>query len=376
MRQLWIGLVLIFAGMGWLHPVFAQESVPLELNKSIMGTLGEGESITYTFDIPFNQDVVVNYEADHLILSGYSVTTTMPETKTVQTKVAAGGGGDGPGTTRFVIPAYSLQDEITQSQSQYMSRNVELTLYRAYEVLSSYRLLVTTQKPQVLSGTMQLTITPEASKDLQILAIRQGFADPFTVSYEPLNGDGSYLWVANVPSIWQPYTVSSEGLLIFPKFMDVARWREDADPNQGLTLYYAGENNFRLLVYANEPYTINYFEHTYQPLIESQSQQVEVMAEIPVRFLEFDASNANSVTLTARLIEGGGAFISLYETDRTGRPTSIALGDAVTANDTVYPDFGSVTVPIEVGGQMSVVVRIPSAFDQSRVRVELEWTTN
>lgn len=143
-----------------------------------------------------------------------------------------------------------------------------------------------------------------------------------------------------------------------------------------MTLFYAGDENFRLVIHAAEPYTVHYLQHTYTPLLEAQPQLVSATYQLPMQFLQFDAHVADSIIFTARLIEGTGAVVRLYEEGNVDLPETLILGDAALNTDTVFPDRATLTVPITQDGQMTVVVQIPNEFDRSAIQVEIEWEPN
>lgn len=377
MRQLWMWLFISCAGIGWLHTVDAQE-ISLELNETVAGKLEEGEQVTYKFEIPVTQDVLVTYEADYVILSGYSVTIVTSDDETTDMLPMAGGGGsDDPVTRHFIIPAYRLPHVSTEIPED-MRREVTLTLGRPLEGTATYTMSVFPIEPRRMSVAGPMSIVPWESEAIQVMVIEQRLQDPFTVEIEALDDDGVFLWVANVPSIWQAFETitASQEPLIAPEFVDAARLDNNISSIQEMTLFYAGDENFRLVIHAAEPYTVHYLQHTYTPLLEAQPQLVSATYQLPMQFLQFDAHVADSIIFTARLIEGTGAVVRLYEEGNVDLPETLILGDAALNTDTVFPDRATLTVPITQDGQMTVVVQIPNEFDRSAIQVEIEWEPN
>src|SRR5580765_7199686 len=76
-------LLISLMTQSWADHVVAQDSTsralatkPLPFNKTLSGQLrGKGEKVTYTFDIPVDQDIVIEYRANKLVFSGHCILT-------------------------------------------------------------------------------------------------------------------------------------------------------------------------------------------------------------------------------------------------------------------------------------------------------------
>jgi hypothetical protein len=91
----------------WQASETPMPTVPISFNETITGTLHANEkSVKYTFEVPFDQDVVVAFEADKVVVDHHCVRITTPSNEQVDCPFeGAGGGGDYPTSQTLVIPA-------------------------------------------------------------------------------------------------------------------------------------------------------------------------------------------------------------------------------------------------------------------------------
>jgi hypothetical protein len=87
-------------------PLSAQANTPLRFGETVRGELtDDSPRITYTFDMPPGQDVVVALKADLTVLDSYCVRLTTADDSRQECQQSGGGGGDAPTSDAYVIPA-------------------------------------------------------------------------------------------------------------------------------------------------------------------------------------------------------------------------------------------------------------------------------
>ncbi|MEL6152313.1 MAG: hypothetical protein AAFR56_21960, partial [Chloroflexota bacterium] len=60
MRLLWLCLIVLALTGGWLvRPAIAQDTAVIALNETVTGTIDDTTEITYTFEAPLAEDIVV-----------------------------------------------------------------------------------------------------------------------------------------------------------------------------------------------------------------------------------------------------------------------------------------------------------------------------
>lgn len=380
MQRFGIILVLVWISLfAVLAPVSAQIPETLTLNESVSGTLAPESSVLYTFEIPVTQDVTVSYTSDKFLLSGHTVTTTIGEDTIVESRPAAGGGGDGPTTGFFIIPAYHLPTDQTDTPDN-IERQVELRIGRPYDTPADFTLLVQTIDPLPLIADNPLTVTPSEADDtpFQLFVIESPYETPFVIQVQEFGKNQTPHMVDYIPPLLRPYdTVPySDTPLIYADFFDVERWGIEPDDDREMTLYYAGDNSFRLKVETSNAYNINFQPLAYTDLRENQVNTIVVSDDTPLQMFRLNVGNRQSVTLNARVVSGTGADILVYAVDNVKGWEALRVGNGVSSNGAILSQDDTLTVPITLTGQLELSVMINHLFTGNRVIIELEWVAN
>jgi hypothetical protein len=383
-RMFFIIITLLAAML--LLPVSAQDDpIPFELGETIEGTLEGGEGVYYSFDLPVTQDVVVRYDATGLVLSGYEVTTRTPDGVSVEIEPGGGGGGDVPVNIFFIIPAYRLPDAdgtIDETEIDSISRSVVLRLgYPAVDGAADYILDIFAVEPVRLNEeNTPILIEPEPNEDgrfpEQVFVFPGPMFLPFSVQIEELGEEGAFLWVASEPPRWARFgeVMPADNPLLKADFIDAARMNDYEDIEEGiqtLTLYQAGDETFRAVVQANTRYVLRYNIVPAVALYPGVQETVTLSYRDPLAFFILRDEEAESITVNARLFNGEGARVRMYENRLSGAENAI-LG-RVTQPNTVYPRENSITREVTQIGSMEIFVQIPEVYHRGEVTVELEW---
>lgn len=355
--------------------VLAQETSALVIGESVTGTVEQGQPVTFTLELPLTQDVILALEADAVVLAPYSVTTSTPEETVTERVEQGGGGGDGAVATHQLIPAYILPDDETEPPAD-VSRAVEVTLTRPLNGTANFTLTAYAIDPLRIdpAASEPLEIEPTENVPFQVMLIDAPFDQPFAVQIEDLDEDGMFLWAAYVPEMTQAFDPLSESdtPLPTPVILDKGFVQDAVEGLQELEIYYSGQSTFRVVVESDSPYTLRYQPLEYQPLAEAETQSLTLSYQRPVQLLRFNANEGDMISFTA-ILDGQGAFVSLFQGEAGATGTSINLGESVT-RETSFPTATTVIVPITATGPVTVFVRIPLVFSRDTVTVELGWS--
>ncbi|MBL8117585.1 MAG: hypothetical protein JNJ78_08670 [Anaerolineae bacterium] len=329
------------------------ESLPLSLNQTLTGQLSvAGESVSYTLDHPENQDVIVFFEADHVLLDSYC----LGDSSASEDCYRFGGGGDGSVSITRLLPA-SGQSTIT------------ITLTRPYNGLTNYQLSAYALTPQPLEFSQPLALTEPSDQPFQLYALEADPAEPFTAYIADLDPDGSFLWAAHQPFL-QP-SVSAEQPSFMPTYVDGASSGLEAQGLNRLQLYHLADDQFRLLVGASSAYTLASESALLPALNASQARTVNLSYRSPLKVIPLQAAVGDTLNLNLDVTTGSGALARIHESgDPVG--TYIALGDASTTGS-VFPRSGLLQHTVVTAGQLVLVLQIPFQFTRESLALRVSW---
>ena len=343
-------LVLLFSSATLLLAQTTDEApIPLEFNQTVNGELsGIGDTITYSFEVPVGEDVVVSYQADGMVLDSYcmNIVTAASDERECYTE---GGGGEGAVSPVRLIAATNRPNA---------RQTVEVTLRRPLDGVARYALTVYPVPLQYL--TLRQTITVDQERDLpyRVYTLDADPAQPFTIQIEDNDATGDFLWVASEP--YQPnFPAISRERLVFLPDVDGA-W---SDGLGFVQLYYLGGQTFRVLIAASNDYTIHSTALDVQPIDAGQPMTATVSYRQPIQVFRLNTTPGRAGSIQAQLTDGTGANIVAYTTD-------IPFGDRLVLNE----DQPSGTIEHAIArGDLFVKVQIPVQFTRSAASVTLEW---
>ncbi len=336
-------------------PLAAQDAAPtpLDVNTAVTGLLREGgASMTYTFVVPTDQDVVVALSSDKTVLEGYCLRESSV------CSPGGGGGGDSPTALSTLIPANGTE------------QTVDLTVTRPLDGDASFRLAAYALAAQALPFGDIVPVQPLAGHPYRVYALQSDPALPFTVEAEDAADSGAFLWAA-----YQPYTPNavklSDKRLPMPEYVDGALRGNSGAGVRNAALYYLGGNQFRLLVASNTRYTLHAAALQLQPLEAGQKLPVTVSYREPLRVLRLNTAADSSARITARVTAGTGALLMTYTRDLP-YGDGLALGADGRAG-VPFPLSGTINNASGGDGGLLVVVQIPFEFSRGQVTVEISW---
>ncbi|MCU0515111.1 MAG: hypothetical protein MUE40_21350, partial [Anaerolineae bacterium] len=196
LKILWLVpvMVVVVGTSDGSRPVTAQPAV-ITLNQPFSGTIAGNSDLVLSFaaNLPLTQDIVVQYEADGVLLSGHSVVTTNPPATTLHTITAAGGAGsDAPVTRLFLIPAYSRAVPGT-SLADRVSRTGEIRLVRPLAGPVSFTLIARAIDPVYLDINLlepfAIEVTP--ALPVQVFHLAADITIPFGIEMVDVQGAAS-----------------------------------------------------------------------------------------------------------------------------------------------------------------------------------------
>ena len=355
-------------------PVYAQSgdstpppedgpSIPLTLGETTSGNLAPGEGITYTFDVPAGQDVVVTYDSTLVVMPSSCTIVTPVSSGEGETTCSSGGGGGGDGPVSYLNLFPGSDDAGVQL-------TIELSLNRpeSLEGMASFELTASPVAPQSMTWD-DMEVTPQDDQPYQVLTFDAALDAPFTVEIEDGADDGSFLWVAYQQPYRSPAWTPSETHLPIPLALDDASGGEDATGLTEMWLYYLGAETFRLLVGATEPYVVHAVTMPEYDLVEGETVTVTMSYRAPLALVRLGADEDTSVALDAQVTEGLGAVLAAYNAD-TPFGNFAMLG--VDASGTTMPLAGTLDTTAGPDGTV-VSVQVPYDFTRDEVTVELSW---
>jgi hypothetical protein len=274
-KTLWLAVCMISIGtLGFAAPVAAQDATrtPLTLNQTVSGTVGPDEPITFTFEAPLTEDVIIEMQSDLPIRHDYTITTERFPLKTVETASYTGGGGsDRPASIVEVIPAYVLAGFSTPSVPTGVvptgvTRTVEYTVV-AFEEIGEpevdFTLTTHTVAPVRIAtptGPEEPTVvTVNPSEPIQAFFLNAVPANDFAIDIEDTTG--TITQVGNYDPIRQQRHQNFRFVDVFQGMFVYSYPQQDDPVLEGISkvrLHYYGGDTYRLIVWAEGPYTLTH----------------------------------------------------------------------------------------------------------------------
>jgi hypothetical protein len=348
--------------------------IPLTLGEARAGRLyRQGDETAYRFDMPQNQDVMVVLDADAVILPHYCIHTA--EGNVRQDCPSYGGSGSDQPVLRQLYIAGDADPDTHQ--------RVDLTLTRPLGGEANYRLDVYPLARQPLTLGTDIAWQPSAEQPdrmqygagvqygadhFQVYALQADPTLPFTVEIEDVAEDGSFLWAAHEPYQVDFSSGSSERLFT-SRTLDGAS-NDTVRGVQALSLEYLGGNDFRVVVRADDAYTLHSTQLAYQPLDAGMPVSVTLSHREPIRVLRLSNATGDAVSVSVTVADGSGALVRAYTTnDPYGQ--GVVLGE--TRNpDAVFPL--DTTLEIAPSSRpIILVLQVPFVFTHDTVLMQVLW---
>lgn len=333
---------------------------PLPFDILVTGTLSDrGAESLYRFELPLAQDVVVTYNADHIVVGRYCVQVTR-EAATAEDCYAEGRGGD---SDPMVMGHFFFAGEDDPT----VTRTVELVFSRPLAGVASYQILAypLTPRPLVLGNLVSAPAPPTAQPYHSYTVQADHPTLPFTFTSEENAADGNFLWAASEPyKFGFPLT---EDLNPLAERVDGAN-NFDGGTLKSLDLFYLGGNTFRVLVNSLGAYTLRSSPVDITPLDAGETVPVTLSYRDPLNVFRTASDEAGEILLRLEVIDGAGSFIYVYTLGNEIPQTYRLLGiDAPEGRRKVTFDL-----PNNPAGRF-VVIQIPAVHTRAPVTLEVEW---
>jgi hypothetical protein len=286
---------------------------------------------------------------------------TTPSTEYGECYNEGGGGGDGPISTVFLIPATNVPDA---------RQTVELSFTRPLDGLASYQLTAYPITPQNLVLGQSILTNPATSQPYQLYALDTEPNQLFTVQIEENSVEGDFLWVAAYPPLLGKLVTLSEERQLFPQTLDFASRERNPHGITQLILYYLGGNSFRVLVKATGSYALLPTPLQVQSLDEHTEFTVTVSYQVPVQIIRLDTNSGDIAEINIQVTDGTGAQVAVYPEDKV-RSDYLSLGTSSMYGP--FPLSGTIECAVETDSDLVVVVHIPLEFTRSQATVKVEW---
>ncbi len=389
MQRRWVWLLVIcVAGVAYGGPASAQRGATqrpvLPFDETVSGSIAANGDVTYAVEIPRGQVVVVAWAGDAYVLPAYRATVVTPTTETlVEENPGMGGtGSDAAVSGTLLFANYTLPTGVVEETAR---RIVEVRLRRPVDSPANYTLTAYAITPVSVTAMLNesaplapLNMAVERSESvLQVYEIGTPTEQPFTFQIETPDANGAFLWVASIPEMWQTTNNVSPSAqrVAAGQFVDSASFGDDLGGLGQVLLLYAGDDTFYAVVRADVAYDINFNQLIYGMLDTTTLRQMNVSHQRPIGLYELEAPVGSTVTVAARLVEGQGARVALYERDAgPGGVHNISVGVAG-VTDRAFPFENAVEYRVMTSGQVAVVAQVPARFDPGSVLVELSLAT-
>jgi hypothetical protein len=343
-------------------PLSAQANTPLRFGETVRGELtDDSPRITYTFDMPPGQDVVVALKADLTVLDSYCVRLTTADDSRQECQQSGGGGGDAPTSDAYVIPAADDPDA---------QQTIDLSLVRPLSGAARYSLVayLMDAQPAPLGDILAYQIAAE--HPYRVYTLTADPAQVVTVEIEDSDDRGNFLWAA-----FQPYlpnaTKSTNERLLIPQRVDGASRGDSVVGIQGLALYYLGGSSFRVLVMSTGAFSLHAASFPIPTLDAGDAASLTVSYREPLRVLRPNNPDPTArVSIDANVVAGTGALVMAYSQDYP-YGEGLALGAGGRAG-VPFPLFGTIDAG-RSGDNLLVVVQIPFEFTRSQATVSIRW---
>lgn len=331
---------------------------PLVFNKLISGQLrGNNERVTYTFDIPSDQDIFFEYRANKLVFSTYCIFAGDSQPDDSQCSPYGGNGNDRPIVGSGFIP--------TNGQA---GQKATITLIRVRDGASNYQLNAYTITPQAIKLGENVDGIATDNQPYQTYTLETDPQIPFSVEIEDEAADGHFLWAAHQPFAYAPTLISSQQLPM-PAYIDGARSANGATGINQLAIYYLGGNSFRVLVQSTKPYYVNSSNIDLPNLSENQSANLSVNYRRPLLVTKLDIQPDETAQVNFKVTGGKGAIVRVYE---EGSLFDKGLSLGWTGVDRPIFNLAG-NLQRKAVKALYVVVQIPFDYTRDNVNVAVSW---
>lgn len=356
-------LLLTLSGAGQLlaqdNTARAPATKPLPFNKTLSGQLrGKGEKVTYAFDIPADQDIVIEYRANKFVLSGHCIFADDSQPDDDHCVNYGGSGGDRPFTTYDLLPTNGQQ-----------AQHATVTLVRVLDGASTYQITAHTITPQAIKLGEDVSSPGVDSESFQTYTLDVDPKLSFAVEIEDEAADGNFLWAAYQPFSIETFPVFPEQPLLLPKRIDGASGPNGAPGINQLVLYYLGGHTFRVLVRSSASYKLYSSDIDLPMLDENQPLNMTVSYRQPLLVTQLNIQPGETAQVDFNVTVGKGAIGLVYEQSSLS-DKGIALG--WTRKDS--PTFGLAdNIQRTAIKALYVVAQIPFDYTRDTVNVEVTW---
>ncbi len=360
-------LVVLLTIQPWESPLFAQTNTPvppppkpLPFNQTLSGQLrGKGEKVSFTFEVPIDQDVIFVYRTSKLVFSGYCIVSDTAPASDDQCESEGGSGGD--------RPINSLRMIATLGQA---GQKATVTLTRILDGASTYQVTAYPVTPQAINLDETNTFKPIDSEPYQVYTIDADPSEPFTVEVEDEAADGNFLWAAYQPYIYQTFP-NFEKLLFNSKYIDGAISENGAAGASRLTLYYLGGRTFHVLVQSTKSYILHAANAEVPILDKNRKIKMSVSYRQPIMVARLNVAGGEQAKVNFNVTAGTGAIVRVYE---AGNPVDDgkSLGDAG-ANGSAFALSSDIQRTAVAVQGLFIVVQLPFEYTRGTVDVEVIW---
>ncbi len=353
LTQSWTGQLL--AQVDTTHSVITK---PVPFNKTISGQLrGKSERVTFTFDIPIDQDIVFEYRANKLVFSTYCIFTGESQPDDNQCSNYGGSGGDRPVTGFDVIPTNRQEGQ-----------HATITLIRVLDGASSYQITAYTVTPQSINIDSDVAGIPDDVQPYKTYIMDTDPHIPFTVEIEDNETDGNFLWVAYQPFAYKTTLISQQSLPL-PVRIDGASGSTGAIGIKQLELHYLGGRTFRVLVQSSKSYKLYASSIASPSLNENHTINLTVDYRKPLLVTQLNIQAGETAQVNFNVSNGKGAIVRVYE-QGSFFDESLSLG-GTRSDGSTFALSGSVQrTTIKA---LYVVVQIPFDYTRDKVNIEVKW---
>ncbi len=356
-------LLIIWFALSETIPALAQSNTtvpnrPLPFNKTVSGQLrGKSEKVIYAFDVPVDQDVVVEYRANKLVFHGscFWIGTAQPDDNHCQYE--GGSGGDRTSYSYILISTLGKQDQ-----------HATITLTRVLDGASTYQITAYTITPQAITLDQTASFTPTDAQPFQVYTLDSDNTVPFTIEAEDNGVDDNFLWAAYLPFSYKNFPVINKETVL-PNYIDGAVSDNGARGIEDLRLFYLVGNTFRVVIKSVQSYTLNTANAMLPTLSKNESAAVTISYRQPLRVIPLDAQAGELTQVNFELTSGTAALGAVYE---MGNPVGKArkLG-STTRDEQVYPKSNN--IQMTAINALYVVVQIPYEFTRDTVTIKVNW---
>ncbi len=363
--RLAVVLLILLMTESWGNFILAQTNTsnplttkPLPFNKMVSGQLrGKSETVTYTFDIPVNQDVMIEYRANKLVFSGHCIFTDDSLPDEAHCIKYGGSGGDRPVNSYELFPSYGENQQ-----------HVTITLVRVLDGAATYQITAHLITPQAINLGEKILGIPDSSQSYQTYTLDVDPAASFAVEIEDEAADGNFLWVAHQSFIRETFP-DVEKQLFLPQYIDWANSENGAVGINNLELYYLGGHTFRVLAQSSKNYNLVSNLIKIPVLDENEPLNLTVNYHQPLQVTQLNSQPGEKVQVNFKLTTGKGAIARVYEVG-SRFDEALSLG-WTSANNSTFPLSGNIQRTAVKA--LYVVAQIPFEYTRENVELNIMW---